>query len=665
MVPRAVVRVAQFLLLALPASAGAQIIREARSAAAADSALALEPAYARQLQADFETFRKLSLPFGGIIDRKNCDERVGRLCYRYDADQQLPAEPAAIATRRERLIFVLDSSARVAPIDRWSTGQRVRYLAEAGRLGAALQAARECRVGGWWCLVLEGFALHELGEYIAADSVYAVALARMQPEDRCAWRSVDMLLDAEAQLQYRRHRCDDPERAALEDRAWFFARTMYSRKGNDSRTEYYARQTMVKLLRDAPGPFDYGFDPDERELLLRFGWPRAWSLQVSLAGPTYNAPPPGEGTPGGIGGPRGPGDPKGPSTPGGNTLPPGMGRPGEGGKGPVTGPGIGIRGGTGGRGGGVLSPYGLGWQSSTQSILGFHLAPAYRYIPPGFVLIDPSISDSTAWRPQLPPVIARYAPPYARQLVALEHQKALFRRGDSAIVVLAYDARALLEIRGKGTLGTQGTPSALGGVSAMGLGITAALVVTPANASRDFVAAAPSARSVGVFSVHAPWGPLLMSAEVAVPAQNTLGRARYGLAPPITLGSRVTVSDLLFYKPYGSFPASVEDAAPHALPTERVNASDKLGVYWEAYGTDPAGENMRVSLIVVRETGKEKTPVSVTVQDQSARGARVTPRALEVDISTLRRGSYTVQLEILVAGQFVARADHRIEVVAP
>ena len=49
----------------------------------------------------------------------------------------------------------------------------------------------------------------------------------------------------------------------------------------------------------------------------------------------------------------------------------------------------------------------------------------------------------------------------------------------------------------------------------------------------------------------------------------------------------------------------------------------------------------------------------------SARGSRTTPRALELDMSTLKKGSYIVQLEIAVAGQYVIRADHRIEVIGP
>ena len=60
---------------------------------------------------------------------------------------------------------------------------------------------------------------------------------------------------------------------------------------------------------------------------------------------------------------------------------------------------------------------------------------------------------------------------------------------------------------------------------------------------------------------------------------------------------------------------------------------------------------------------REATPVSVSVQDMSARGASVSPRAIELDISTLKKGAYIVQLEIEVTGQLPLRADHRIEII--
>jgi len=199
---------------------------------------------------------------------------------------------------------------------------------------------------------------------------------------------------------------------------------------------------------------------------------------------------------------------------------------------------------------------------------------------------------------------------------------------------------------------------------------------------RDYTAVRDSAPATGVLTVKAPYGPLLMSAEVSAPERNAVARARYGIGPPREPKFRVVLSDLLFYASYGSFPSSVEEVAPHALPTERVHAGAKLGVYWEAYGTDPAGEKMHVSLIVMPENpedqggffrrmakavgvGASGNRVSVSVDDISARGLTTSARAIELDISTLAKGAYIVQLEIEVAGQPTLREEHRIEVVGP
>ncbi|HLA90049.1 MAG TPA: hypothetical protein VJL28_06435 [Gemmatimonadaceae bacterium] len=567
---------------AFPAATGAQIIRD--PAAIAASADSTSPAgMGRRAQAEFERFRREHLPAARSGRPARCDEQVGRFCYWYnEREPPPPREPASVTEKRQQFLRFLDSLARVSPDDRWITGQRVRYLAEAERFGDALTAAHECRVGGWWCDLLVGFSLHLLGEYVAADSVYASALTKMLPRDRCEWRSLELLIDDDTRQQYRRLPCGDPRRVAFEDRIWFLARTLYAMPGNDSRTEYYARMTMTLMLTDAPSLYQFGFDEDERELLLRFGWPRAWAATAS--------------------------DPR----------------------------------------------------ARGYSIVGMEPMPAYRYIPPGFVLNSPPVSDSTNWRLQLPPVIGRYAPPYARTLKPLEHQKAMFRRGDSALVLLAYDARATKEL-------ADAT-------------VHATLAITAGDAPRGWLTTRRDAPQVGVLTAKAPWGPLLMSAEVTAPERQAVARARYGLSPPYAVGVRVTLSDLLFYQPHGTFPKTVEEVLPHALPTERLRASEKLGVYWESYGTDPTGEKMSVSLTVVREVEesgflrrqaralrlvREATPVSVSVQDVSARGTTVSPRALELDISTLSRGAYFVQLEIDVAGQYVIRADHRIEIIGP
>jgi len=605
---------------AVPPASAAQIIRDpsAPTVGGPRSVGAVDVNMARAEQAQFERFRRDNLPQATTSRPSDCEETVGNWCYWYNEKDVLPKEPVIIANRREQLIGLLDTLARADPADRWITGQRVRYLAESERLGDALTAAHQCRVTGWWCDILVGFSLHLLGEYVAADSVYAVALGKMAAHDRCAWQSIDLLLDDDARQQYRRTTCDDAEHRKFEDRAWFYARTLYSMPGNDSRTEHFARMTMTLMLTDAPNPYASGFDDDERELLLRFGWPRAWAIsRGGSSGVTLGLP----------------------------------GMPGRGGRG--------MGGGRRGfpRGGRGRAPQA---QDTGPDVITMEAIPAYRYIPPGFVLNNPAISDSAAWRLQLPPVIGRYAPPYATTLKALEHQKAMFRRGDSALVVMAYDARTTKELDGAK--------------------LNAALVIAPNTNPQNYGKVVSGAPASGVMMAKAPWGPLIMSAEVSAPESHAVARARYGLSPAYEAGARVTLSDLLFYKPYGSFPQTVEEAAPHALPTERLRADEKLGVYWESYGTDPAGEKLAVSLTVVKEAeesgflrrmGKalklvrEATPVTVSVSDMSARGASVSPRSLELDMSTLRKGAYIVQLEISVAGQYVIRADHRIEVIGP
>ena len=612
-----------------PLAAAAQIVRDSgtvtSSAFGTSASVTMESAMLAR--SEFERFRFESLP--GPSRHGSCVELLRNDCYWADLDPTPPAEAVSIRDRREQLLRILDTLAVNRPGDRWAVEQRVRYLEEAGRPDSALSAARACRVSGWACDALLGFALHEVGRYVPADSAYDRALAKMSPKDRCGWRNVDLLIDDDLQHQYVQFPCGDARRDAFEDRVWYYARTLYSLAGNDSRTEHYARKTMDMMLHDAPDvQADTALRPNfvvsERvfDVYLQLGWPRGWSKSHFDLGV----------------------------------------------------PGLSL--GRGAAGSGAM------WLLFPEVP-----RPAYRYIPLAAALDNPALSDSSDWAVRPPPMghgspgyrrmvdgrviserapvlppppVARYAPPYARSLTPLEHQKAMFKRGDSALVVMAYDARS--------------TPQLAGGK------LTAALEVIPNEKPADYGRIVHDAPETGAVMVKAPWGPLLMSAEVYAPDKKAVARARYGMSPPDAVGARVTLSDLLFFKPFGALPSSVEAVAPHALTTERVMANEKLGVYWESYGTDPAGEKIKVSLTVVKEVTeagllqrltkslrvvREATPVVVSVEDLAAMGKTVTPRALELDISTLKKGSYVVQLEIEVAGEYVVRAEHRIEVIGP
>jgi hypothetical protein len=538
---------------------------------------------ARASQLQFEQFRRTNLPEShSSRGGGSCDEQVGRFCYWYDEKEPPPPrEPDRIREARARLISLLDSAAATNPANLWVSSQRVRYLSEAGRDRDAIAAAGACRGETTWrCGILVGFALHEAGDYVRADSAYQAALRDMPARDRCEWEDISLLLDEELLPRYRAQQCGDSARVAFERRVWWLARPLFSTPANDARTEHYARVTMSHMLMEAPSVHEGGFDQDERELLLRYSWPRAWSR----AG-------------GGFGGGR-------------------------------------------------------------SSVVGHEPTPAYPYLPNALVYDNPVNTDSLRWTTRPGVVHARYAPAYATPLLRLEHQSALFRRGDSSLVVLAYDLRS---------------DSALAQAS----DVRAALVLTRGDERDATIVRAPN-KSRGVITAHSVWAPLLMSAEVTSPTVGRSARARYGIRPPYAVGARVSLSDLLLFEPYGQLPASLDEVTPHAMPTLRVHADKKVGFYWEAYGTNPAGEVMNISVVVAPEVTDEPTrarrlkralgmwkeakPVSVQVQDVSARGQTTSARSVEVDLSTLTPGAYLVELEVEVAKQYRVRAERRIVV---
>lgn len=539
----------------------------------------------RAAQEGFETTRRRNAPsFAVRTDPGRCDEVVGRFCYWYEEDgPSPPGEPLRVTAARVRLLEQLDSIGRLYPNDRWISGQRVRYLTEAERYEDAVGAARDCNSGDWWCAALLGFAYHVAGRYEEADSAFERALARMDGRDRCNWRDLKLLIDDDQLRRYRDLNCAN--RLALERRIWWLARPMLSGRGNDARTEYYARLMMSHFVEDAPSAYAMGFDSDERELVLRYGWPIAWTR-----------------------------------TP---------------------------------------APIAFG---AEPSLVGHERVPAHPFLPARGVLDNPATSDSAAWRSKgIPPVRARYAPAYARRLVPLEHQAGLFRRGDSALVVVAWSVAGDADLSAAAADGK----------------LTTALVLTRGE-ERDAVIARDEAPGrTGRISARAEWGSMLMSVEVAARERLTLARARYGVRRSDSPASRLQVSDIVLFEPYDSMPATAEEVLPHLRPTERVPEGSRVGIFWEAYQVDPAGEGIDVSITVAPEAAgggwlqgafralrrvREAQPVTVGMRD-FARGAPVTGRAVEVDLATLTPGRYLLQLELDAGPGNVVRVERPITVV--
>jgi hypothetical protein len=545
----------------------------------------------RDRQAEFEAYRRANLPRFQVSRSgpSACDEQVGRFCYWYDErEPDAPEEPAQIGEARGRLIAALDSAYQAFPADRWTAGQLIRYLSEAGRMDDAVREAGRCRVDGWWCPALQGFALHVAGHHAQADSAWTRALAAMDERQRCEWRDLKLILDDRLLRDYREGGC--AAREAFERRIWWLARPMMSLAGNDARSEFLSRRLYTVFVEDAPSVYALGFDADERELLLRYGWPRAWSQHEAYV-------------------------------------------------------------------------YGQGRQ---RIITGHEPMPAPPMLPVAATVRNPALSDSVGWRGKgLPGVRARYAPVVARTLVPLDHQSAIFRRGDSALVVMAYDVSRNRELAK--AAGDRGA-------------LAAALVLTKGEEADATVVRAESPGVRGTLTARTSWGPMLMSAEVASRRDHVLARARYGMRATDSPGSRVSISDLLLFTPYDGMPRTLEDVLAHVAPTQQLAQGGRIGIYWETYNTNPGGEGIDVAITVAPEEQggggwmrrsltalrlvREAEPVTVGLSDVSARGRGFTQRAVVVDLATLKPGRYLMQLEISAQGTIPVRAERVLTVRA-
>ncbi len=532
---------------------------------------------ARRAQETFEATRRASLPerpggWSGV-----CGQRIGRMCYWYDGGvDTAPEEPPRIRQARARLLAALDGAGAAVPGDEWIAGQRVRYLIENGQPDLAARAAEQCRAARWWCEALQGLVRHVGGDFAAADSLYAAALADMPDDERCGWSDISPLLEGQVAGRYRQLDCAG--RAAFEARWWWLAQPLYSLGGNDRRTEHFARRTMVRIEQGRRTPFGLYWDDDLRDVLLRYGWPTFW---------TRNPPT------------------------------------------------------------SLLA-------GSDPVVTGHEASPAFHFVPGARALDDPGSAQPEDWSLDTRNARERYAPPYATAFGYLDHQAAVFRRGDTCVVVAAYDLS-------DDTLFADRP-------------VTTALAL--AADERVIALARDSGLAAGArtLAATAPCGPLVISLEATARRERHAARARYGMTPPRPDG-RPALSDLLLFDPPDSLPTSLDAAIPHALGSTRGLAARTLGVFWELYGLDPAQGAVTVSLTMTRQGSGwlrrtvESLGLAAPRRDVQLRWEEVpevplvTPRALAVDLSGLAPGRYVIEVSVTPASgeTLTARREVAIE----
>ena len=313
----------------------------------------------------------------------------------------------------------------------------------------------------------------------------------------------------------------------------------------------------------------------------------------------------------------------------------------------------------------LLMRYGweTGWTRSPPSmgspldvhVIGHEPTPAFDFVPSADALTTPDSAGASDWELHDKLAQSRYAPRYARSVGDLDHQIAFFRRGDSAIVVAAFDA-----------------------TSQSGFArdtIDAAVAVAPAASPDSATVITDSlARRHGVLVAPADWRPLIVSVEARDSAERRVARARRVVRPPSSSG-RVTISDLLLFDDPAKLPTSLAEASLRARGSMRVDRSTPVGVYWEMYGVSPAGEPLAYRLTVTRERTPwyrraaeklgvvdRRAPVRMQWDEPSARPGAARSRALAVDFSTLPEGRYRIDLTLEAGDLTIATASRTVDV---
>jgi hypothetical protein len=290
-------------------------------------------------------------------------------------------------------------------------------------------------------------------------------------------------------------------------------------------------------------------------------------------------------------------------------------------------------------------------------VTGHEPSPAFRFAPAARALDDPGSAQPDDWRFEPPGARERYAPAYAKAFTYLEHQRAVFRRGDSCIVVAAYDLSA-------DTLFAEHAVT-----TALALGADERTLTTSRDSTKT---AGPRALTATTLC-----RPLVFSLEAVAQRERHVTRARYGLAPAPQASEHAAISDLLLFDPPDSLPTTLAAVVPHAHGSGRVPSGHRLGVFWELYGIDPASGAVGVSLTIAPQgTGWLRRAVESVGLATKRRGVRMewqevpeaaalAPRALALDLSGLSPGRYVIEVAVASASGDAVTAQQEIRIERP
>jgi tetratricopeptide (TPR) repeat protein len=324
----------------------------------------------------------------------------------------------------------------------------------------------------------------------------------------------------------------------------------------------------------------------------------------------------------------------------------------------------------------VLIRYGwpVGWErtrarswalgkSGGGGIIGHDPPGERRFAPDAAMLERPTESAAGALTLDEEGARTTYSPAYAERFLDLDHQLAVFRRGQLARVVAGWSLPA------DSLAGSPEAPS-------NDAPVEAAVAVSANPADLPVLAWMEGRRSSGTLAVTVPWAPAVVSVEALSLEAGLAARARYGL--PITgpSGARPALSDLLLIDPAAPLPRSLEEAVPRARGTTRLDPGASMGVFWELYPPGGGPYQVRWSLRLRDDRGGFWKGLGAALGLASRAGGSTAlewvepvpggldyaPRTLVLTLPELPPGDYALELEAVFPDSRRARVERPIVV---
>jgi hypothetical protein len=284
------------------------------------------------------------------------------------------------------------------------------------------------------------------------------------------------------------------------------------------------------------------------------------------------------------------------------------------------------------------------WTQQTQSefareaasYVGHEREPDFHFLSPLPFGAPLAVLGDSSWKLFEEEAPEGYSPRYASSFRRLDPQVARFRRGDSTLIVAAFDVTS--------------------DTAWKDIGVHPALVVAPSDTTRFLLAVFDSSALRGAVWITTPSQEEIASLELLSLDGKVAGRWRSGVRPLSSDTTARAISDMLLFDASDSLATDVEGAIETAYGNNVLAQQSKVGVYWETYGDVAADSARTVSMtltpiapgVVTRVlrsigVGKNLAPVGVRWSDAGA-GSSVQPHSVLLDLSQVAPGRYDLRI---------------------